>query len=62
MLTPTQTVRLAEIYAVNARIEGMKADNAQSYAVSGNLVYTGIDFDYCANEILELSRKINEDI
>lgn len=54
--------RLALVFALQAEIEGMKADNENRKQLDNSMTYTDKDFNYMANELRELTNKHNEQL
>lgn len=52
-------IRLGNILAIQAEIEGMKADNKQRQILGESMAYTSHDFSYKAQEIREASHCYN---
>lgn len=58
-MNPQNLVVFAQISAINARVEGMVAEN-QSSVVSGNRVtYTEDHFEDCANQLDSLAGEVS---
>lgn len=56
-MTNKQLALLARIYAVNSRIEGMKAENASSNVLGYTGVYNERHFDEQARELETLAQE-----
>lgn len=54
--------RLALLYALQAEIEGMKAENKQRQVLGESMAYTASQFGEMAEQIRELAYKHNEQL
>ena len=54
--------RLALILAINAEIEGMKADNANRVQENWSMAFTDSDFQTKADELKEIANKTDEQV
>ena len=54
--------RLALVIALQAEIEGMKADNENRKQLGNSMAYVDKHFQYVANELRELANKHNEQL
>ena len=61
-MTDQGVKRLALILAINAEIEGMKAENAQREQLGNSVAYGDYSFQIKADELREIANKTEEQL